>query len=100
MVAAVRLFSDGPIVMAGGRADGHAVWAARAPGCDLAYIGTAFIATHESRAEPRYKQMLVDIWSARHSVAGAHSVPSAADRVAQVRTECEEARAAPRALDE
>jgi nitronate monooxygenase len=59
-VRAVRQFFDGPVVMAGGMADGHAVWAARALGCDLAYMGTAFIATHESRAEARYKQMLVD----------------------------------------
>jgi len=40
--------------------DGHALWAARALGCDLGYMGTRFIATHESRADPRYKQMLVD----------------------------------------
>lgn len=57
---AVRRFFDGPIVMAGGMADGQAVWAARALGCDLAYMGTKFIATHESMADARYKQMLVE----------------------------------------
>lgn len=57
---AVRRFFDGPIVMAGGMADGQAVWAARALGCDLAYMGTKFIATHESMADPGYKQMLVE----------------------------------------
>lgn len=56
---AVRQFFDGPIVMAGGMSDGQAVWAARALGCDLAYMGTRFIATHESMAEAGYKQMLV-----------------------------------------
>jgi len=58
-VRAVRRFFAGPLVLAGGMADGHAVWAARALGCDLAYMGTRFIATEESRADPRYKQMLV-----------------------------------------
>jgi nitronate monooxygenase len=58
-VRAVRAFFDGPIVLAGGIGDGHALRAARALGCDLAYMGTRFIATHESMADARYKQMLV-----------------------------------------
>ena len=37
----------------------HALRAAEALGCDLAYMGTKFIATHESMAEIRYKEMLV-----------------------------------------
>jgi nitronate monooxygenase len=56
---AVRRFFSGPIVLAGGVSDGHALRAARALGCDLAYMGTRFIATHESMADPRYKDMLV-----------------------------------------
>jgi nitronate monooxygenase len=56
---AVRAFWDGPMVMAGGIADGQALWAARALGCDLAYMGTKFIATRESLAAPEYKDMLV-----------------------------------------
>jgi nitronate monooxygenase len=39
--------------------DGHALHAAVALGCDLAYMGTRFIATHESLAPPAYKEMLV-----------------------------------------
>src|SRR5204862_2226395 len=39
--------------------DGHALRAAEALGCDLAYMGTKFIATKESMADPRYKDMLV-----------------------------------------
>jgi nitronate monooxygenase len=58
-VRAVRAFFDGPIVLAGGIADGHALRAARALGCDLAYMGTKFIATRESMADARYKEMLV-----------------------------------------
>ena len=58
-VRAVRAFFDGPIVLAGGIGDGHALRAAQALGCDLAYMGTKFIATAESMADPRYKEMLV-----------------------------------------
>jgi nitronate monooxygenase len=58
-VRAVRAFFDGPLVLAGGVSDGHALWAAEALGCDLAYMGTKFIATSESLADPRYKEMLV-----------------------------------------
>ncbi|WP_249158908.1 NAD(P)H-dependent flavin oxidoreductase [Bradyrhizobium tropiciagri] len=59
-VRAVRGFFDGPIVLAGGISDGHALRAAEALGCDLAYMGTKFIATRESLADARYKQMLVE----------------------------------------
>ena len=58
-VRAVRAFFDGPLVLAGGIADGHALRAAQALGCDLAYMGTKFIATRESMADERYKEMLV-----------------------------------------
>jgi nitronate monooxygenase len=58
-VRAVRAFFDGPIVLAGGIGDGHALRAAEVLGCDLAYMGTRFIATRESMADERYKAMLV-----------------------------------------
>jgi len=58
-VRAVRTFWDGIVVMAGGMADGRAVAAAQTLGCDLAYMGTKFIATRESLAKEPYKQMLV-----------------------------------------
>ena len=57
-VRAVRAFFDGPLVLAGGISDGHALRAAEALGCDLAYMGTKFIATRESMADARYKDML------------------------------------------
>lgn len=59
-VRAVRKFFGGPLVLAGGISDGHALRAAQALGCDLAYMGTKFIATDESLADPRYKAMIVD----------------------------------------
>jgi nitronate monooxygenase len=58
-VRSVRAIFDGPIVLAGGISDGHALWAAEVLGCDLAYMGTKFIATHESMAPLAYKNMLV-----------------------------------------
>jgi len=58
-VRAVRTFWDGIVVMAGGMADGQAIAAAETLGCDLAYMGTKFIATRESLAKDGYKEMLV-----------------------------------------
>ena len=58
-VRAVRAFFDGPIVLAGGVSDGAALLAAQAMGCDFAYMGTKFIATQESLANPAYRDMLV-----------------------------------------
>ena len=59
-VPAVREFFDGYIVIGGGIADGTGVFAARALGADLIYMGTRFIPSTESMAEPAYKQMIVD----------------------------------------
>ncbi|MEL0019839.1 MAG: nitronate monooxygenase, partial [Rickettsiales bacterium] len=58
-VRAVREIYDGPVVLAGGISDGTALRAAIALGCDLAYMGTRFIATRESMAVAGYKDMLV-----------------------------------------
>jgi nitronate monooxygenase len=57
---AVRGIFDGPLIMAGGISDGHALLAARVLGCDLGLMNTRFIATTEALADPRYRQMLVD----------------------------------------
>lgn len=57
---AVRGFFAGPVALAGGVSDGAAVLAAQALGCDLAYMGTKFIATRESMAPDGYRRMLVD----------------------------------------
>ena len=50
----------GPLVLAGGISDGVALRAAGVLGADLAYMGTRFVASHESMAADAYKQMLVD----------------------------------------
>lgn len=57
---AVRRFFSGPLVLAGGISDGQALLAAQVLGCDLGYMGTRFIAAHESMAASAYKQMLLD----------------------------------------
>jgi nitronate monooxygenase len=59
-VRAARRIFDGVIVLAGGVSDGYALAAARVLGCDLAYMGTRFIATRESMASDAYRRMLVE----------------------------------------
>lgn len=59
-VRSVRAMFDGPIVLAGGITDGISLAAARVLGCELACMGTRFIATWESMASNTYRQMLVD----------------------------------------
>jgi nitronate monooxygenase len=59
-VSAVREFFDGLVVIGGGISDGWGVAGAIACGADLVYMGTRFIPTTESQADPAYKQMLVD----------------------------------------
>ncbi len=59
-VRAVREIYEGPVVLAGGLSDGVALRAAMTLGCDLAYMGTRFIATRESMAVQEYKGMLVN----------------------------------------
>jgi len=60
LIQEIREWFDGPLVLSGAIATGGAVLAAQAMGADLAYIGSAFIATDEARAAPGYKQMVVD----------------------------------------
>jgi nitronate monooxygenase len=59
-VQETREWFDGPLALSGAIATGGAILAAQAMGADLAYIGSAFIATDEARAAPDYKQAIVD----------------------------------------
>ncbi|MFZ2172784.1 MAG: nitronate monooxygenase [Rhodococcus sp. (in: high G+C Gram-positive bacteria)] len=56
----VRRMFDGPIMLAGGIADGNGIAAALALGADLVVMGTRFIATLESGTVDDHKGMLVD----------------------------------------
>ena len=60
LIQEIRQWFDGPLALSGAIATGEAVLAAQACGADLAYIGSAFIATHEARASDAYKQMIVN----------------------------------------
>ena len=60
LIQEIREWFDGPLALSGCIATGRAVLAAQAMGADLAYIGSAFIATREANAVDAYKQMVVD----------------------------------------
>ena len=61
LLAEIRNFWDGTVVLAGCISNGRDAAAAIAMGADFAYMGTRFIATQESNAQPEYKQMLCDV---------------------------------------
>jgi nitronate monooxygenase len=60
LIQEIREWFDGPVALSGAIANGGAVLAAQAMGADFAYIGSAFIATEEARANDNYKQAIVD----------------------------------------
>ena len=64
LVQEIREWFDGPLLLSGSIATGDGILAAQAMGADLAYIGSAFIATTEANAEEAYKQAIVDYASA------------------------------------
>ncbi|OYX57309.1 MAG: nitronate monooxygenase [Brevundimonas subvibrioides] len=59
-ISAVREFFDGYIAVGGGVGDGAGIAGAVAAGADFVYMGTRFLATTESMAQPAYKQMVID----------------------------------------
>ena len=63
LIQEIREWFDGPLALSGSIATGGAVLAAQAMGADFAYMGSAFIATHEARASADYKQAIVDATS-------------------------------------
>jgi nitronate monooxygenase len=60
LIQEIREWFDGPLLLSGSIANGHAILGAQAMGADLAYIGSAFIATREANAVEGYKQMIVE----------------------------------------
>jgi nitronate monooxygenase len=59
LIQELRTWFDGPIALSGAIASGAAILGAQAMGADLAYIGSAFIATQEANATEAYKEMIV-----------------------------------------
>ncbi|MFN9774957.1 MAG: NAD(P)H-dependent flavin oxidoreductase [Burkholderiales bacterium] len=60
LVQEIRRWFDGPLLLSGAIANGRAVLSAQAMGADMAYIGSAFIATREANAVEAYKQMITE----------------------------------------
>ncbi len=58
LIQEIREWFDGPLLLSGSIATGNAVLAAQAMGADMGYIGSAFIATEEARAQDAYKEMI------------------------------------------
>lgn len=64
LVQEIREWFNGPLLLSGAIATGDGILAAEAMGADLAYVGSAFIATAEANADQSYKQAIVDNASA------------------------------------
>ncbi|EMP56339.1 2-nitropropane dioxygenase [Marinobacter santoriniensis NKSG1] len=64
LVHEIREVFDGTILLAGGLSHGEDLLAAQALGADLAYLGTRFINTAESRADDAYRNMIIEAVSA------------------------------------
>jgi nitronate monooxygenase len=60
LVHEIRRWFKGPLALSGAIATGDAVLAALAAGADFGYMGSAFIATEEARADAAYKRMIVE----------------------------------------
>jgi nitronate monooxygenase len=60
LIQEIREWFDGPLLLSGSISTGGGVLAAQAMGADLAYVGSAFIATDEARASDAYKQAIVE----------------------------------------
>jgi nitronate monooxygenase len=60
LVQEIRQWWEGPLALAGSIANGAAILAAQAMGADLAYVGSAFIATAEANASDAYKNGIVE----------------------------------------
>jgi nitronate monooxygenase len=60
LIQEIRQWFDGPLILSGAIANGGSVLAAQAAGADLAYVGSAFIATEEANAPDGYKQAIID----------------------------------------
>ena len=60
LVAEIREWWEGPLMLAGSIATGRAILGAEALGADLAYIGSPFLACVEANTPFGFKQMVVD----------------------------------------
>lgn len=59
LVREIRAWFDGPLLLSGAIAHGRSILAAQAAGADFAYVGSAFLSTHEANVVEDYKDMIV-----------------------------------------
>lgn len=77
-IGEIRSFYSGFVALGGSISSGNQILATQVMGADMAYIGTSFIATEESLATDKYKEMVVDatgadiIYTDRVSGVGAN----------------------------
>ncbi|MEU0313082.1 nitronate monooxygenase family protein [Nocardioides sp. NPDC006273] len=55
----IRAWFDGPLMLSGAIAHGSSILAAQVAGADFAYVGSAFLSTHEANVVDGYKDMIV-----------------------------------------
>jgi nitronate monooxygenase len=60
LINEIRAFYEGPLVLSGCISHGKDILAAQVLGCQFAYMGTRFIATEESLASARYRDVVVE----------------------------------------
>ncbi len=60
LIQEIRQWFDGPLLLSGSIANGRSILSALALGADMAYIGSAFIATQEANAVEAYKRMITE----------------------------------------
>lgn len=83
LIQEIRQWFDGPLLLSGCMSTGQGILSALAMGADMAYMGSAFIATEEANAVDNYKKMITDYGasditytSAITGVAGNYLTPS------------------------
>lgn len=83
LIQEIRRWFDGPLLLSGCMSTGPGILSALAMGADLAYMGSAFIATTEANAAPEYKEMItqcgasdITYTSAISGVHGNYLTPS------------------------
>ena len=60
LIHEIREWFDGLLLLGGAISTGNGILAAQSMGADLAYVGSAFIATKEANADEAYKQAIVE----------------------------------------
>jgi len=60
LVQEIRQWFDGPLILSGAIAHGRSILAALAAGADMAYVGSAFLATQEANISFEYREMVLE----------------------------------------